>query len=146
MKKILVCFYLIAFLSSNNILCAQEISKGEELYQKITIETLNPYFEALKNGDVNSIKMLISGRMYEKYKVLLEKNKDYPQFLRDYYWGAEFRVEKVERVGRDISVSVAIKFPDHGTSNSKFLLRKKMDVPYPDVIGGRWKIVKQLSE
>lgn len=146
MKIIFMCFYIIAFLGSNNFLCAQEIAEGEELYQKITIETLNPCFEALKNGDVSSIKLHISEGMYERYKVLLEKNKDYPEFLRNYYRGVDFWVEKVELIGHDISVSAIIKFPDNESFNSKFLLRKKMDDLYPAVIGGRWKIVKQLSE
>ena len=146
MKKILVCLYLILFLGSNNFLCAQEIAKGEELYQKLIIETLNPYFEALKNGDVTSIKLHISEGMYERYKVLLEKNKDYPEFLRNYYRDVDFWIEKVERIGHDILASAIIKFPNHESINSKFLLREKMDDVSPEVVGGRWKIVKQISE
>jgi hypothetical protein len=146
MKIIFICFYIIAFLGSNNFLCAQEIAKGEELYQKITIETLYPCFKALKNGDVSSIKLHISEGMYERYKVLLEKNKDYPEFLRNYYRGVDFGVEKVELSGQEVSVAVSIQFPDNESLNSKFLLRKRMNELNSDETGGRWKIVKQLSE
>ena len=146
MKITFLCFYLIAFLGGNNFLCAQEIAKGEELYQKITIETLNPYFEALKNGDVTSIKLHISEGIYERYKVLLEKNTVYPEFLRNYYRDVDFWVKKVELIGHDILVSAIIKFPDNESLNAKFLLRKKVDDMYPEEIGGRWKIVKQFSE
>jgi len=136
----------MSFLGSNNFLCAQEIAESEELYQKITIETMNPYFNALKNGDVGAIKLHLSEGMYERYKVLLEKNKDYPQFLRKYYRNVDFLVEKVERIGNDILVSAMIKFSNNESLISKFLLRKEMDDVYPDGISGRWKIVKELSE
>ncbi|MFV9644900.1 MAG: hypothetical protein ACNYWU_03665 [Desulfobacterales bacterium] len=146
MKKLIVCFCLMAFFGGNGFLCAQEIAEGEELYQTITNETLHPYLEALKNGDVNSIKQHISEDMYKRYKVLLEENKDYPEFLRNCYRGVDFWVEKIERIDHDISASVIIKFPENESSRFKFLLRKKMDNVYPYGISGRWKIVKQLSE
>ena len=148
MKIIFICFYIITFLGSNNFLCAQEIAEGNKSYQEITTETLYPYFAALKDGDVSSIKLHMSEGMYERYKVLLEKNKDYPGFLRNYYDGAEFWVKKVELSGQEVSVAVSIQFPDNKSLNSsnKFLLRKKMNELNPDVIGGRWKIVSQLSD
>ena len=136
-----MCFCIIAFWGSNNFLCAQEIAECEELYQKITIETLNPYFKALKNGDVSSIKLYISEEMYKRYKVLLENNKDYPGFLRNYYQGVDFRVKKLELVGNDIAVSAILTFHDDNESlNPEFLLQKKMDDLYPDVMRGRWKV------
>ena len=99
MKIIFMCFCIIAFWGSNNFLCAQEIAECEELYQKITIETMNPCFEALKNGDVSSIKLCMSEGMYKRYKVLLENNKDYPEFLRNYYRGVDFWVESMIESG-----------------------------------------------
>ena len=132
------------FLGGNNFLYAQEITEGDKLYQEITIETLHPYFEALKDGDVSSIKLHISEGMYERYKVLLEKNKDYPEFLRNYYNGAEFWVKKVELSGQEVSVAVSIQFPDNESLGSKLLLR--MNDLNSDVIGGRWKIVTHLNE
>jgi len=145
-KIICMCSSLISFLGIYNFLYAQEIVKGEELYQEITIETITPYFEALKNGDVGAIKLHISEGMYERYKVLLEKNKDYPEFLRKYYRDVDFEIEKIEWIDNDILVSAMIKFPNNESLISKFLLRKEMDKVYPDVISGRCKIVKQLSE
>jgi hypothetical protein len=145
-NKIIIYFCLIAFLGISKILCAQEIAKYEQLYQKISAETLNPYFEALRNGDILTIKKYLSAETYTRYRDLLENNKDYPQFLQNYYQDVEFQVEKIERIGNDISVSIVIKFPDHGSLNSKIFLRENMDDANFDIIGGRWKIVTQINE
>ena len=36
------------------------------------------YFDALKNGDVQTIKSFLGGELYKRRKALLEKNKKLP--------------------------------------------------------------------
>jgi hypothetical protein len=143
MRTIFLCFCLLVFLGANNFLCAQEIAKGDKLYEEITTETLYPYFSALKNGDVSSIKQYLSAKMYQRYQVLLEKNKDYPNFLRNYYQNANFYIIKAEQINQDISVSVMIDFSNSQPLNSELILRKEVDDLQPNLINDRWKIIKQ---
>ena len=72
------------------------LALNDPIYLEIESNVLKPFFEALKNGDVSSLLELISGEMYRNNKVLLEQNEQYPEFLRKYYSGAKFIVEKAE--------------------------------------------------
>jgi len=52
--------------------------------------TVELYTQALKAGDVEQIKKLIGGRLYEKKRALLEENTEYSGWLKQYYAGASF--------------------------------------------------------
>ena len=52
--------------------------------------TVELYTQALKAGDVEEIKRLLGGRLYEKRRVLLEENTEYSDWLKQYYAGASF--------------------------------------------------------
>jgi len=66
---------------------ASSVSFAEEPYQTV----LN-YLNASKNGDVQTIKSLIDGPYLQKSINLLENNKNYPEFLRDYYADVAFQI------------------------------------------------------
>lgn len=108
-KNILICSVIIFFVFCN-ILHAQEIPKKDSLYRNIKYKTCKRLFRALKTGDVDSIKGYISGDMYERYKVLLEQNEAYPDFLRNFYRDAEFKVSSVVRDADEIFVDIMIDF------------------------------------
>jgi hypothetical protein len=57
--------------------------------------SFNTLFQAMKDGDVAVIEQYCSGAMQSQYKVLLEQNKDYPVFLRNFYRGATFTIANV---------------------------------------------------
>lgn len=57
-------------------------------------ETVREFFAASKAGDTETMKRLISGPFYNNRKVLLEKNKKYPQFLREHFKNNIILVEK----------------------------------------------------
>lgn len=59
-------------------------------------DTVTSYFEACRNGDVETIKRLIAGPFYDSRKVLLLKNKSYPNFLKNYY--------------RDVQITTTLSF------------------------------------
>ncbi len=121
---------LIVTLSSQ--LYAQENLMSDTL-NNVVNETVMPFCWALKAGDVTSIKQYLSGNMYEKNKVLLEQNKEYPEFLRNYYRGAGFRVVKAEKIDNKIIVDVDIEFSNSDRRPGKLHLLKD---------SASWKIVE----
>ena len=101
---------------------------------------------ALKSGDVLTIKQLISGNMYENNAVLLEKNKNYPQFLRDLYQGATFRTSEAVVVAGDVIAHVEIAFPNGNRSFAKLRLSKMKNISQNDHESETWKIVDLVGE
>lgn len=105
-------------------------------------EVLHPFFMALKNGEVDEIKQYLSDDMYEKRRVLLEQNKEYPAFLREYYAGAQFSVVEAVREGDDILVGIMINFAGgHGTKTRLRLRNEtanpKLSISVPTSSGRR---------
>jgi hypothetical protein len=60
---------------------------AEEPYDSVLI-----YLIASKNGDVDTMLSLIDGPYLRRSRNLLENNTNYPEFLRDYYTEATFRI------------------------------------------------------
>ena len=125
MKRILFLLPLLVFIISSELLSAQELYVGEALHSNIMNKTFFPLFEALRSGDTEAIKNYISGDMYRQKKVLLEENKDYPRFLREFYRGANFSVERAALIDGDIIADVVIQFPQG--SKSHVMLRLKSE-------------------
>lgn len=124
MKKIILIFSIFIFFISCDLLHAQEILKNDLLYKNIKYKTFNRLFRALKAGDVNTIKKYISNDMYERYKVLLEQNEEYPNFLRDFYRDAKFRVNGIVKDEGTIFVDIMIDFPDGNQSITRMNLKE----------------------
>ena len=129
-------------------------------------ETVINYFDACRNGDVNSMKKLMAGNFYEKKHSLLFNNKNYPEFLKSYYQDLNITIvsastgnfdmvsrnhsklyERFHKKGglwtssgeNDIAViTVSFEFPDKSAFISKFLLKK--------VSNNHWKIFEHLLE
>jgi hypothetical protein len=81
-------------------------------------------FQAMKDGDVATIEQYSSGHMSSEYKKLLEQNRDYPAFLRNFYKGATFSIAGVTPApDGDIVVDVAIQL--RGGSKSIMRLNAK---------------------
>jgi hypothetical protein len=84
---------------------------------------------ALKNGEVDEIKQYLSDDMYEKRRVLLEQNREYPAFLREYYAGAQFSVVEAIREGDDILVGIMINFAGGHRTKTRLRLRNETANP-----------------
>jgi len=125
MNRFALLFSFLSLVFMCTIANAGEISRSDSLYTEIQDGAVLPYFTALKNGDINGIKRHISSEMYTKYKRLLEDNKEYPKFLRDYYRGAKFRMERTTRIDNHAVVDVMIEFPDGHRSIKKMRVLKK---------------------
>lgn len=78
MKKIL----LVVFITPLLILLSIINLRAEE-----PDKTVIQFFEASKNGDVETMKRLSAGPFYNRRKALLERNKGYPDYLRKFYSG-----------------------------------------------------------
>lgn len=84
MKSLLLCLIITVLL----------VIPGNVSYAETTepTDTVVKFYEAAKDGDIKTMKRLVAGPFYNSRKVLLEKNKGYPKFLREYYEGIEAQV------------------------------------------------------
>lgn len=137
MKKLFVFILIFFFFNIFNPLHAEEMTIKDPLYSDIT-NTILSYFTALKDGDINTIKVYISLDIYNKNKALLEQNEKYPEFLRNYYQGAEFEVGKVEKIDDNIIVTVVIKLAK--SSLSVISLRLVKESSQGEATNQTWKI------
>jgi hypothetical protein len=147
MKNICFIFIILAFMLSFSTFHTETVESNDQPYFQIADETLRPYFEALKNGDVVSIKKVIAGKMLQRNLVLLDQNKNYPDFLRDYYQSVEFSIMAVELADDDIQASVSILFPGNESVRTVYILHRyiiKDASGNPDIEA--WKIVRQIEE
>ena len=98
---------------------AQENSINE---RRITLKANNPmpYLQAVKSGDVETIKRLLSDKDYKAYRVLLEQNTAYPDFLRRHYNGVTFQVKDE---GNSL-YQVKIVFPNGNKEVHKFSMQE----------------------
>jgi hypothetical protein len=110
-KFIIIVFIFLGF----NILQAEASEPGEIVSQ---------YFRALKHGNTEIVKSLITDKLYEKRIVLLEKNSNYSKFLIRYYQGATVRVVNVINITEKSYVDVEIEFQDGSNSPITLILTK----------------------
>jgi len=131
MKK----FLKVIILISLTFLACPIISYAEEPF-----DTVNGYLEALKRGDTLVLKSYIGGRLYQKRKVLLEDNSQYPEFLRKFYDGSRFRILALvtdEKKPSNKFVDVEFQFPGGNKSLISFVVTKDPS--------GVWKIMDEIE-
>lgn len=126
MNKTILCILLAVFIVSFSAIEAKALGPND---------TVLSYFQALKNGDVETIKDLITGEMYNRRKVLLEQNANYPEFLQKVYQGAEFKIIETTIEANATLVTVEVTFPDR---TKQFVLYLEND----DL--GNWKIFNEI--
>lgn len=110
-------------------------------------KAIYPFFNALKKGDVRSIKKYIDDDLYQKKRVLFEENKKYPEFLRTFYKDAEFQIIRSRQLAeRDASVDVRIVFPD--SRSEQVNIKMKKEEKFSNGVQGNipWKIVSTGTE
>lgn len=145
MKK--TFFTVILIFISLNIAPATGQNTHFKKTEIITIQNtvLLPFLEALKKGDTKEIKKYLSSDTYKEYKRLLEENKKYPEFLRNYYKDADFSVLDVSgNVDEGIVYEVMIEFPNGSTMVSDYKIKE-----YQEDMGKqkqkKWRITKNFS-
>ena len=141
MRKSHIFFSFLIITISCSLLHAGELPVSDDLYDDIMSEVVLPFLSALKDGDVDSIKRYIAGDMYESKKVLLEQNKEYPEFLRNYYRGVEFYVENTAENGDYIIVDITIEYPNGDSGSGKLYLCQINDITQGMQETEIWKII-----
>ena len=99
-------------------------------------DTVLNYFQALKHGDVETIKDSITEEMYKRRRVLLEQNSNYPEYLKKVYQGAEFKIKETNVENNDALVNVEVNFQNKKTNFTLFLWKNAK---------GNWKIFKEIT-
>lgn len=99
-------------------------------------KTLIRYFKALKHGDIETMKECIGGDYYADIRVLMERNKAYPNFLKKFYQGAKLQIMDSYNMGASTVAVVKVHFPDGSTNVNKLRL-----VPN----NGDWRIVEEID-
>lgn len=79
---VILCMALIPMVMAGNPNSEEQTAAGK---------TIQHYFNALKRGDVNSLKSLMGGELLKKRLILL-KNPTYPQYLRNTYQDATLKI------------------------------------------------------
>ncbi|MEA1867765.1 MAG: hypothetical protein U9N19_06665 [Thermodesulfobacteriota bacterium] len=156
MRKTILLGILLVFVTC----CPSQAKDGlmmispEYLEPVQTNEAFHPLFSAMKNGKVGKIKNYISGEMLQRNRVLLEQNREYPDFLRKFYDGAQFKVVKAVRNGDIVVANIMIIFQDGYESEIRLQLhRDRSDlgsdfIPLKNQKGeslGRWGVAKDIT-
>ena len=96
--------------------------------------TVQQFFAAYKNGEVQTIKTMITGPFYNRRKALIEKNPGYSDFLKKQLKGVQIAVisTDIKNSGNTASVTVRRMYPDGSVFDTTFFLKRSVD--------GTWKI------
>ena len=92
-------------------------------------DTVQQFFTAYKNGEIQTIKGMITGPFYNRRKTLIEKNPGYPDFLRKKLKGVEMAIisTAIENNGGFAFVTVRRMNPDGSAFDMIFSLEKSDD-------------------
>ena len=103
-------------------------------------DTVRQFYLASQNGNVTEMQQLIAGTFYNRRKVLLEENSEYPDFLRTHYLDTRITVDKIltDDINAVAIVTASISYPD-GNRESHELILKQDD-------NGIWKIVDEKTD
>ena len=89
-------------------------------------DTVQQFFMASKNGDIETMRNLITGPFLNRRKGLIEKNPGYSDFLRKQLEGVEIAIisTAIENSGSSAFVTVRRVYPDGNAFDTKFSLNK----------------------
>lgn len=140
MKKIVICFSVLLICLYFSPSFAQSPDLPQKSIEKIVDNIVRPYFVALKNGDIQTLKKLMTKNMYNQRKVLFEQNKDYPDFLRKIYRDANFIIKSASEDGNEILVNAVIKYTDGRQNPLKLYLTSEDNGSGNQTSYGGWKV------
>jgi uncharacterized membrane protein YvbJ len=123
-----LCLAVVFMILSLNVLNAEASEPGE---------VVTAYFQALKNGDTETVKNLITGKLYDKRIDLLEKNAGYSVFLKKFYQGVSVRVVNTVKETEEAYVDVEIESQDGSQNPMTLTLKKDGDA--------NWKISDEIE-
>lgn len=121
--RVLVYITLLVF-SLNNPVMSENQGVNAVLLEEIEVKTLRPFFNALKSGNVRQIEHYMTGEKLAESQLPKHEDKEYEEFLREYYRDAIFSVEQVTESGDQVIVDVVIEFPGRGRKVTQFYLQQ----------------------
>ena len=145
MKKNIPFLLMLMILTTVKLSHAQEVPLNDTLMMEIKHTALLPYFNALKEGDVTAIKRYLGPDLYQKNRVLLEQNKEYPEFLRTFYQGVTITIEKAAKANGNIIVDVVLEFPNGDRNLTQLSLVKDGRKSDGGPARQAWKIEKFID-
>lgn len=137
MKRMVICLSVLMICFYFSFSFAKEPKLSQKSIEEIVNKIARPFFVALKNGDIKTLKKLITKDMYEEKKVLFEQNKEYPNFLRSHYRDADFIIVSANETGNNILVNTVITYSDGWQKQTTLYLVEK----HPSQ--GIWKISRK---
>lgn len=102
------------------------------------VQAVQNFYQASADGDVETMKTLITGPFYKRRQRLLEENQGYADFLKDYYFRVDTEIVSTaieDSTGKAVVV-VSQAFQDGSRINTTLFLNKEND--------GSWKINDEL--
>ena len=107
--------------------------------QNDTRIVIGSYFEALKNGDVQTILNMLTDPLLGAKRGLLENNTAYPAYLKNYYENATMVIKEINYPKENMQiVKTEIIFTgDIHSMKSQFILKN---------VDGAWKISQEMNE
>lgn len=119
------------------VLSMMIISMPASAEEPVVTQTVMPFFQALKDGDVKAIKTYIDDPLYSKIKVLLNDNKAYPDYLRNWYAGASAEVAAITRMANgEYIIDLRILSPNRSADVTRLRIAENKQ--------GNWKVVDQM--
>jgi len=89
-------------------------------------DTVQQFFVAYKNGEIQTIKGMITGPFYNRRETLIERNPGYSEFLRKQFEHVEIEIisTAIGPDGNTAFVTARRIYPDGSTIDTKFSLQK----------------------
>lgn len=104
----------------------------------LTEAVLTPFFSALRSGDVAALLEAVDGPMYQRNKVLLQRNENYAAVLRDRYADTDFVVDRISVVEQQRAIADILMISADGNALKRKLILEKKE-------GDRfWKVVDEI--
>lgn len=101
--------------------------------QSSPIGVVKLYIDACKTGDIAVLKSIIAGPFLERRKILLEKNRGYSDFLKEFYKDIGIGIVAVKPGANENSATVVVKqkpLNGNGGSNIELIVRREPGGPW----------------
>ena len=127
---------LILFILCLAVICSfHDKGLAGEVGPEVTVQN---FYQASADGDVETMKTLITGPFFKRRQRLIEENQGYADFLKDYYFGVDTEIVSADVEGSTGKAVIVVSqtFQDGSRINTTLLLKKEND--------GGWKINDEL--
>jgi hypothetical protein len=106
---------------------------------------LQAFFSVLRSGNTAAIEAHLGGNLHRQRRTLLRENREYAKFLRQYYQGTEFQIEKITQGKSETTANVKLIFPDGKSEQLTLFLAREAG---RGAVQGRgaWKIVEYTDQ